>query len=46
MLLGEALALSILADQRNNYPGEDFDGFAIQPFSGPTVTVCPGLPIS
>jgi membrane-associated phospholipid phosphatase len=39
MLLGEALALSILADQRNNYPGENFDGFSIEKFDGTTVTV-------
>ena len=39
MLLGEALALSILSDQSNNYPGENFDGFTIERFDGNTVTV-------
>jgi membrane-associated phospholipid phosphatase len=39
MLLGEALALSILSDQSNNYPGENFDGFTIEKFDGTTVTV-------
>jgi membrane-associated phospholipid phosphatase len=39
MLLGEALALSILSDQSNNYPGENFDGFTIKKFDGTTVTV-------
>jgi membrane-associated phospholipid phosphatase len=39
MLLGEALALSILSDQNNNYPGENFDGFTIEKFDGTTVTV-------
>jgi hypothetical protein len=39
ILLGEALALSILSDQSNNYPGEDFKGFTITKFDGTTVTV-------
>jgi len=39
MLLGEAVALSILSDQSNNYAGEDFDGFVITKFDGTTVTV-------
>jgi len=39
MLLGEALALSILSDQNNNYPGENFDGFTIEKFDGTTVSV-------
>jgi membrane-associated phospholipid phosphatase len=39
ILLGEALALSILSDQSNNYPGENFDGFTIKKFDGTTVTV-------
>jgi membrane-associated phospholipid phosphatase len=39
MLLGEALALSILSDQSNNYPGENFDGFTIEKFDGTTETV-------
>jgi hypothetical protein len=39
MRLGEAVALSILRDQSNNYAGEDFDGFAITKFDGTTVTV-------
>lgn len=37
--LGEAVALSILADQRNNYAGEDFEGFTITRFDGTPVTV-------
>jgi membrane-associated phospholipid phosphatase len=37
--LGEAVALSILRDQSNNYAGEDFDGFTITKFDGTTVTV-------
>jgi hypothetical protein len=37
--LGEAVALSLLRDQSNNYAGEDFDGFAITKFDGTTVTV-------
>ena len=39
MLLGEALALSILADQSNNYPGENFDSFTIEKFDGTIVSV-------
>jgi membrane-associated phospholipid phosphatase len=39
MLLGEALALSILSDQSNNYPGENFDGFTIEKFDGAKVSV-------
>jgi membrane-associated phospholipid phosphatase len=39
IFLGEALALSILSDQNNNYPGENFDGFVITKFDGTTVTV-------
>jgi membrane-associated phospholipid phosphatase len=39
MLLGEALALSILSDQSNNYPGENFNGFTIEKFDGTTVEV-------
>jgi hypothetical protein len=37
--LGEAVALSILSDQSNNYKGEDFEGFTITKFDGTTVTV-------
>ena len=37
--LGEAAAISLLQDQRNNYAGEDFDGFTITKFDGATVTV-------
>jgi membrane-associated phospholipid phosphatase len=39
MLLGEAVALSILSNQSNNYPGEDFKEFTISKFDGTTVTV-------
>jgi hypothetical protein len=39
MLLGEALALSIVADQSNNYHGENFDGFTIEKFDGTIVSV-------
>jgi hypothetical protein len=35
--LGEAVALSILADQREMY-GEEFSGFAIRRFNGVSVT--------
>jgi hypothetical protein len=37
--LGEAVALSILRDQRDNYPGENFKGFAITTFDGDNVIV-------
>ncbi|HEV2100391.1 MAG TPA: vanadium-dependent haloperoxidase [Stellaceae bacterium] len=37
--LGEAVALSILRDQMNNYPGEAFTEFTITTFDGATVTV-------
>ncbi len=39
MRLGEAVALSVLRDQSNNYVGENFDGFNITKFDGTTVTV-------
>jgi hypothetical protein len=39
LLLGEAVALSILSDQMNNYPGEAFKEFTITKFDGTTVTV-------
>jgi hypothetical protein len=39
MRLGEAVALSILRDQGDNYPGENFKGFTITKFDGTTVTV-------
>jgi hypothetical protein len=37
--LGEAVALSILSDQSNNYAGEDFEAFTITKFDGTTVSV-------
>jgi hypothetical protein len=38
--LGEAVALSILRDQGENYAGEeDFEGFTIATFDGKTITV-------
>jgi hypothetical protein len=37
MPLGEAVALSILSGQSNNYAEEDFDGFVITKFDGTTV---------
>jgi hypothetical protein len=37
LLLGEAMALTVLADQRRTY-AEDFDGFVITKFDGTTVT--------
>jgi hypothetical protein len=37
--LGEAVALSVLRDQSNNYSGENFAGFTITKFDGTTVTV-------
>ena len=37
--LGEAVALSILRDQANDYLGEDFAGFTITKFDGTTITV-------
>ncbi len=37
--LGEAVAISILREQGNNYTGEDFEGFTITTFDGKTVTV-------
>jgi hypothetical protein len=39
MLLGEAVALSILSDQSNNYQGESFEEFTITKFDETTVTV-------
>jgi membrane-associated phospholipid phosphatase len=39
MRLGEAVAISLLQDQSNNYAGENFDGFTITKFDGTTVTV-------
>jgi hypothetical protein len=35
--LGEAVALSLLRDQGNNYTGEKFEGFVITTFDGKTV---------
>ena len=37
--LGEAVALSVLRDQSNDYAGEDFEGFTITTFDGNTITV-------
>jgi hypothetical protein len=37
--LGEAVAISLLRDQSNNYAGEDFEGFIITKFDGTTLTV-------
>jgi membrane-associated phospholipid phosphatase len=37
--LGEAVALSVLRDQSNNYFGENFAGFTITKFDGTTITV-------
>ncbi len=39
LLLGEAVALSVLRDQRNNYAGENFAGFTITNFGGTSITV-------
>lgn len=39
MRLGEAVALSVLSDQSDNYVGEGFEGFIINKFDGTTVTV-------
>jgi membrane-associated phospholipid phosphatase len=39
MRLGEAVALSILSDQSDNYAGENFKGFTITTFDGKTITV-------
>jgi hypothetical protein len=37
--LGEAVAISLLRDQSQNYVGEDFEGFTITTFDGHTITV-------
>jgi hypothetical protein len=37
--LGEAVALSVLRDQSENYVGENFEGFMITTFDGTTITV-------
>jgi hypothetical protein len=37
--LGDAVAISVLRDQSNNYVGEDFEGFTITNFDGTTVPV-------
>ena len=39
VILGEAVAISILGDQKNVYAGEDFAGFTITKFDGTTITV-------
>ena len=37
--LGEAVAISLLRDQNNDYAGEDFEGFEITTFDGKGITV-------
>jgi hypothetical protein len=37
--LGEAVAISLLRDQSQNYVGEDFEGFTITTFDGNAITV-------
>jgi hypothetical protein len=39
LILGEAVAISILRDQRDVYAGEDFAGFTITKFDGTTIAV-------
>src|SRR5262249_23312951 len=39
LILGEAVAISILGDQSNLYAGEDFTGFTITRLDGRTITV-------
>ena len=39
LLLGEAVALSVLQGQANSYPGESFEGFTITKFDGTSITV-------
>jgi hypothetical protein len=39
LILGEAIAISILRDQSNIYAGEDFTGFTISKFDGTTLVV-------
>jgi PAP2 superfamily len=39
LILGEAVAISILGDQRDVYAGEDFAGFTITKFDGTTIAV-------
>ena len=39
LLLGEAAAISVLRDQRNNCVGEDFEAFTVTKFDGTTITV-------
>ena len=37
--LGEAVAISLLRDKRNDFAGEDFEGYTITKFDGTTVIV-------
>jgi hypothetical protein len=37
--LGEAVAISVVHDQSNDYVGEDFAGFTITKFDGTTIIV-------
>jgi hypothetical protein len=39
LILGEAVAISILGDQGNVYAGEDFSGFTITKFDGTTIAI-------
>jgi hypothetical protein len=39
VLLGEAVALSVLRDQSSSYVGEDFEGFTITTFDGNRIIV-------
>ena len=39
LVLGEAVAISILRDQSNVYAGEEFEGFSITKFDGTKITV-------
>jgi hypothetical protein len=39
LMLGEAVAISILRDQSNLYAGEQFAGFTITKFDGTTTTI-------
>jgi len=39
LLLGEAVALSVLRDQDCCYEGEDFSGFQIKRFDGSVITI-------
>jgi hypothetical protein len=39
LLLGEAVAVSVLQDQVNNYLGENLEGFNITKFDGTSASV-------